>query len=250
MEAMRFRHNYIGTEHLLLGLTLDEKSTAAHVLRAMGVEIKQVRNAVEFILGRGENLVPGEIGLTPRAKKIVELAVVEARRLNDSHIGSEHLLLGMSAEGEGIAFGVLESMGVTLERLRAEVRRLRETPPDAPDPNLPRRSVSNPVLRDQAISDLKAAISAIEGLEQSGLSSYLLQFVVLPKLASLLADVSEESPRVSDILETRARLRDGVSTLISLREAFRKERMFGVTVALSKAAASINSALAGKPQQP
>src|SRR3954466_10444086 len=120
-EAQRFNHNYIGTEHLLLGLVREGEGVAAKVLANMGVELNKVRSAVEFIIGRGDRMVMGEIGLTPRAKKVIELAVDEARRLNHHYIGTEHLLLGLVREGEGIAAGVLESLGVSLEKVRAQV---------------------------------------------------------------------------------------------------------------------------------
>jgi len=120
-EAQRFNHNYIGTEHLLLGLVREGEGVAAKVLANMGVELNKVRSAVEFIIGRGDRMVMGEIGLTPRAKKVIELAVDEARRLNHHYIGTEHLLLGLVREGEGIAAGVLESLGVSLDKVRAQV---------------------------------------------------------------------------------------------------------------------------------
>jgi len=119
-EAQRFQHNYIGTEHLLLGLVRESEGVAAKVLSNLGVELYRVRNAVEFIIGRGDRIVLGEIGLTPRAKKVIELAVDEARRLNHHYIGTEHLLLGLVREGEGIAAGVLESLGVNLEKVRTQ----------------------------------------------------------------------------------------------------------------------------------
>ena len=120
-EAQRFNHNYIGTEHLLLGLVREGDGVAARVLSNLGVQLPKVRSAVEFIIGRGEGMVVGEIGLTPRAKKVIELAVDEVRRLNHHYIGTEHLLLGLVREGEGIAAGVLESLGVSLEKVRAQV---------------------------------------------------------------------------------------------------------------------------------
>ena len=120
-EAQRFNHNYIGTEHLLLGLVREGDGVAARVLNNMGVNLPKVRSAVEFIIGRGESMVLGDIGLTPRAKKVIELAVDEARRLNHHYIGTEHLLLGLVREGEGIAAGVLESLGVNLEKVRSQV---------------------------------------------------------------------------------------------------------------------------------
>jgi ATP-dependent Clp protease ATP-binding subunit ClpA len=119
-EAQRFNHNYIGTEHLLLGLVREGDGVAAKVLSNLGVELNKVRSAVEFIIGRGDRIVLGDIGLTPRAKKVIELAVDEARRLNHHYIGTEHLLLGLVREGEGIAARVLESLGVNLEKVRTQ----------------------------------------------------------------------------------------------------------------------------------
>ena len=124
-EAIRFNHNYIGTEHVLLGLVREPEGVAARVLANLSVDLHKVRSAVEFIIGRGERPVSGEnIGLTPRAKKVIELAVDEARRMNHHYIGTEHLLIGLMREGEGVAAGVLESLGVTLDKVRAEAQRI------------------------------------------------------------------------------------------------------------------------------
>ncbi len=123
-EAQRFNHNYIGTEHLLLGLVREGEGVAARVLENMNVELPKVRTAVEFIIGRGDRPVVGEVGLTPRAKRVIELAIDEARRLGHNYIGTEHLLLGLVREGEGIAAGVLESLGVNLDKVRHEVIRV------------------------------------------------------------------------------------------------------------------------------
>ena len=123
-EAQRFNHNYIGTEHILLGLVRETEGVAARVLSSLSVDLSKVRSAVEFIIGRGEKPAQGEIGLTPRAKKVVELAVDEARRINHTYIGTEHLLIGLLREGEGVAAGVLESLGVTLDKVRAETHRI------------------------------------------------------------------------------------------------------------------------------
>ena len=119
-EAHRFQHNYLGTEHLLLGLVREGEGVAAKVLANLGVELNNVRAAVEFIIGRGDRIVLGKFGFTPRTKKVIELAVDEARRLNHHYIGTEHLLLALIREGEGIAAGVLESLGVNLEKARTQ----------------------------------------------------------------------------------------------------------------------------------
>jgi ATP-dependent Clp protease ATP-binding subunit ClpC len=132
-EAQRFNHNYIGTEHLLLGLVREGDGVGAHVLRNLGVELDRVRTAVEFIIGRGDRIVLGEIGLTPRSKRVVELAVDTADRLGHPYVGTEHLLLGLIREGEGIAAGILESLGVSLEAARRETLRiLGESDGEAP----------------------------------------------------------------------------------------------------------------------
>ncbi len=158
-EAQRFNHNYIGTEHLLLGLVREGDGVAAKVLANLGVELNKVRSAVEFIIGRGDRAVLGEIGLTPRAKKVIELAVDEARRLNHHYIGTEHLLLGLVREGEGIAAGVLESLGVNLERVRAETTRiLSQSMPQSAGAGA-RTSTRTPTV-DQLGMDLTAAARA------------------------------------------------------------------------------------------
>jgi len=123
-EAQRFNHNYIGTEHILLGIVRESEGVAAKVLSNLGVELGKIRSAVEFIIGRGERSASGEIGLTPRAKKVIELAVDEARRLNHHYISTEHLIIGLMREGEGVAAGVLDSFGVTLDKVRAETSRI------------------------------------------------------------------------------------------------------------------------------
>ena len=157
-EAQRFNHNYIGTEHLLLGLVREGDGVAAKVLSNLGVELNKVRSAVEFIIGRGDRSTSGEIGLTPRAKRVIELAVDEARRLNHSYIGTEHLLLGLVREGEGIAAGVLESLGVNLERVRGETTRiLAQTQPQGASASSGGRQTARTPTLDQLGVDLTAA---------------------------------------------------------------------------------------------
>ncbi len=124
-EATRFNHNYLGTEHLLLGLLREGEGIAAQVLRRRGVELNTVRHAVAFVIGRGDHKVVGDIPLTPRVKRAIELSIQEASRLGHTyHLGTEHLLLGLVREGEGIAAGILESLGVDLEKVRAQVVQL------------------------------------------------------------------------------------------------------------------------------
>jgi ATP-dependent Clp protease ATP-binding subunit ClpA len=123
-EAQRLHHSYIGSEHLLLGLIREEHGVAARVLNNLGIELDKARSAVEFILGRGHSSVLSGFVLTPRAEHIIELAKDEARRLHQPDVGTEHLLLGMVRDGGSIAAGLLESLGVRLETVRAEVLRV------------------------------------------------------------------------------------------------------------------------------
>ncbi len=144
-EAQRFQHNYIGTEHLLLGLVRQQDGIAARVLKNSGVDLGKVRSTVEFIIGRGDHIILGEISLTPRAKRVLEFAIDEARQLNHPYIGTEHLLLGLVREGDGIAVGALESLGVSLVHLRAETLKVikhteeprKQNPPDPQSPAPP-----------------------------------------------------------------------------------------------------------------
>jgi ATP-dependent Clp protease ATP-binding subunit ClpC len=120
-EAQRLRHNAIGTEHLLLGLIREGDGVAAKVLIDSGIDLEKVRKAIEDTLGRGDHIIIGEIGLTPDAKKVIELAVDEARLLNHHYIGTEHLLLGLLREGEGKEPGVLEGVGLSVQEVRAKI---------------------------------------------------------------------------------------------------------------------------------
>ncbi len=122
-EAIRLNHNYIGTEHLLLGLVKEENGVAVKVLRELGVEPEQIIRAVERTVGRGERRPFGKPTLAPRTKRVIELAVDEARLMGHHYIGTEHLLLGLVREGESIAVNILRSLGINLERVRRQTAR-------------------------------------------------------------------------------------------------------------------------------
>ena len=123
-EAIALNHNYLGTEHFLMALVREGDGVAAKVLANLGVELEAVRSAVVTIIGRGDRQVSGEICLTSRAKRALEFAVDEAKRMNHHYIGTEHQLLGLLREGEGVAAGVLKEFGVDLERVRVETTRI------------------------------------------------------------------------------------------------------------------------------
>lgn len=120
-EARRLGHNVVGTEHILLGLIAEGEDVAARSLLSLGISIDQVRGEVERIIGRGGQPTQGQIGFTPRSKRVLELAFDEARRLGHTYIGTEHLLLGLIREGEGVAAQVLHNLGADLEKVRSQV---------------------------------------------------------------------------------------------------------------------------------
>jgi ATP-dependent Clp protease ATP-binding subunit ClpC len=144
-EARKLGHSFVGTEHVLLALTHESQGVAGRALHNMGVEPEAVRNEVESIIGRGE---PGQaemVGLSPRAKRVLELAIDEARMMGHGYVGTEHLLLGLLREGEGVAAQVLDNLGVDLDRARSEVLELLggrppgpSQRPEAPGPAGPR----------------------------------------------------------------------------------------------------------------
>ena len=121
-EADRFHHNYVGTEHILLGLINLGQGVAVNVLQKMGLDLQTVRSAVEKQVGTGPESKPsGNIPYTPRVKKVLALAGKEAKALNHSYVGTEHILLGLLREGEGVAARVLKSLEVDIERCRNEI---------------------------------------------------------------------------------------------------------------------------------
>lgn len=131
-EARRYGHNYLGTEHLLLGLIGERDGAAARALAALGVRDEQARGAIEAVVGRGTGAVKGDLALVPRAKRSLELAVDEARQLKQHYLGTEHLLLGILREGDNVAVGVLAHLGVALpdiyEQLEVVWRNIERTP--------------------------------------------------------------------------------------------------------------------------
>jgi ATP-dependent Clp protease ATP-binding subunit ClpC len=131
-EARALRHNFIGTEHVLLGLLREEQGIAARVLESLGVTIEAAREQVVRIVGRGDDEpAPGQIPFTPRAKKVLDLALREALSLGHNWIGTEHVLLGLAREDDGVAMQILLDHGVTSDRIRDEVIRMLGGPPPA-----------------------------------------------------------------------------------------------------------------------
>ncbi|MEM7395049.1 MAG: Clp protease N-terminal domain-containing protein, partial [Verrucomicrobiota bacterium] len=143
-EADRFNHGYVGTEHLLLGLIALGQGVAVNVLQKMGVDLETVRMEVEKAVGVGpETKTAGNVPFTPRVKKVLALAGSEARALNHSYVGTEHILLGLLREGEGVAARVLKNLNVDLEKTRVEI--MKEL-----DPNFePENEASNEPVEGQ-----------------------------------------------------------------------------------------------------
>src|SRR5678815_1645881 len=140
-EAQRFNHEYIGTEHILLGLVKEGSGVGANVLKNLDVDLRKVRLEVEKLVKSGPDMVTmGKLPQTPRAKKVIEYAIEEARNLNHNYVGTEHLLLGLLREHDGVAAQVLMNLGLKLEEVREEVLNLlgagveSEQAPDAAEP--------------------------------------------------------------------------------------------------------------------
>src|SRR5437762_12267146 len=120
-EARMLNHNYIGTEHLLLGLIHEGEGVAAKALESMNISLEAVRSQVEDIIGQGQAAPTGHLPFTPRAKKVLELSLREALKRGHNYIGTEHMLLGLVREGQGVAAQVLHKLGADLDRVRQQV---------------------------------------------------------------------------------------------------------------------------------
>lgn len=145
-EARSLYHNYVGTEHILLGLIKEEDGVASRVLRNLGINYNDVRSKVESMIGMGN--VPGDVvGYTPRAKRVLELSFAEARRFNTNYIGTEHILLGLIREGEGVAVRILMELGLDFNRVREEiVKTVSEEPSNAQNKNSKAKNTNTPNL--------------------------------------------------------------------------------------------------------
>ena len=123
-EARALKHNYIGTEHILLGLLREEEGLAARVLESLDITVEEVRAQVARIVGQGDEVTTGQIPFTPRAKKVLELALREALSLGHNYIGTEHILLGLVRENEGVAARILLDFDADAEKIRDEIIRM------------------------------------------------------------------------------------------------------------------------------
>ncbi|GAG88851.1 unnamed protein product, partial [marine sediment metagenome] len=123
-EAVNLNHDYIGTEHILIGLLKEEEGVASQVLKQLGVNVDKVVEEVERLVGKGEYQQVGEVTFTPRAKKVLELASQEASQLKNNYIGTEHILLGLIKEGSGVAVRILTDLGISLDNVYSEIMKV------------------------------------------------------------------------------------------------------------------------------
>ncbi|MGA8015776.1 MAG: Clp protease N-terminal domain-containing protein, partial [Candidatus Dormiibacterota bacterium] len=216
-EAERSHHSYIGTEHLLLGLLREGEGVAAKVLNNLGVEISKVRSTIESVLGRNERLIIQQIIPTSRVKKVIEISFEEARRMGTNFVGTEHLLLGLLIEGEGIAAHVLTDLGANLQKVRAELDRLLKAgalnPEGEPVPWRPRRHEDDPwkLVRGRAESLAAEQHSSVRP------EHYLLAaFDADPLVRRMLAALGIDAAKVADA----RRMATPPAQLLELREAY------------------------------
>ena len=184
-EAGRLGENYVSTEHLLLGLVRENDSVAARILDRMGISLGRIRAEIERQVARGDSKLGKDMQLTPRAKRVIDLAYLEARELNNNYIGTEHLLLGLIHEAEGLAGKVLTKLGADLERTRLEVRAMQENrtepPKDAPLKDGP--------LKDAPPEDAAAQKAGLERLARRVLHDVTQYFSELPAAGEELSTV-------------------------------------------------------------
>src|SRR3984957_11614569 len=154
-EARMLNHNYIGTEHVLLGLIHEGEGVAAKALESLGISLDAVRQRVEEIIGQGQQAPSGHIPFTPRAKKVLELSRREASQLGHNYIGTEHILLGLIREGDGVAAQVLVHLGADLNRVRQQVIQLIGV--TQPEPG------RRPPWEGALVAEMQARLEAIEG---------------------------------------------------------------------------------------
>jgi ATP-dependent Clp protease ATP-binding subunit ClpC len=165
-EARMLNHNYIGTEHILLGLIHEGEGVAAKALESLGISLEAVRQQVEEIIGQGQQAPSGHIPFTPRAKKVLELSLRESRQLGHDYIGTEHILLGLIREGEGVAAQVLVKLGGDLNRVRQQVIQLLhgyrgEADPAAPAAGPRQRGLPQEIIAAR-LHAIGARLSAVE----------------------------------------------------------------------------------------
>ena len=231
-ESERLRHSYIGTEHLLLGLLGEPEGLAARVLGNLGIEIEVVRSTIESVLGRNDQPIMQHILPTSRVKRVIELAFEEARQEGTNHVGTEHLLLALLIEGEGIAAHVLEDLGATLGTVRAELERLRgegteEDPQSATSPHGPLFSTGSRVGADP-LWTLAGRAARLADEQQTSVGPEHILLALLdsgPLVARMLAALGIDEARVAEA----RRIVTPPAALLEMRAAWRARSSEGMS---------------------
>ncbi len=200
-EAKRLKSGEIATEHLLLGLVVETDGVANKIFSNLGLTSEKIKSAVEAATGIGveESAADTPLGLTPRSKKVIELAVEEARRLNHAYIGTEHLLLGLVREGEGTAAGILESMGLPLEHVRAQTARIlsqQGSSEEVNEPPIPKSIVEDRNSELQQTVDNFKQLTEREVQVTERISEIQALMLEIPNLEQELGEISKEIPQV------------------------------------------------------
>jgi ATP-dependent Clp protease ATP-binding subunit ClpA len=221
-EARMLNHNYIGTEHILLGLIHEGEGVAAKALESLGISLDAVRQQVEEIIGQGQQAPSGHIPFTPRAKKVLELAQREARALGHAYVGTEHILLGLIREGDGVAAQVLVNLGADLNRVRQQVIQLLrgDQGTDVAGAGSRRGKRARARLLDDALARIDALDRRLAAIERwAGLRPDL------DDLAQEIAQVRREKEAAVDRqdFEAAVALRDKETQLLAARAAREKE---------------------------
>jgi ATP-dependent Clp protease ATP-binding subunit ClpC len=176
-EARALRHNYIGTEHILLGLLREEEGIAAAALDSLDVTVEDVRAQVKQVVGQGDELVAGQIPFTPRAKKLLELSLREALTVGDNYIGTEHVLLGLARENEGVAAQILRGLDADAEKIRNAVLEARAGQPPPKARHRPRRAKG---VVEELTAELRPLAAGIESLRRRVVLASALAAVAFP----------------------------------------------------------------------
>jgi ATP-dependent Clp protease ATP-binding subunit ClpC len=209
-EAERSHHSYIGTEHLLLGILRNQDGLGYRVLDALDVRIEAVRNTIESVLGRNERIIIQQIIPTLRVKKVIELSFEEARRMGHEYVGTEHLLLGLVIEGEGVAAHVLTDLGVTVAKVRNEIEQQLATGAAAEALSTPRaahRASTNAGSDLEELEALLARAPVVGLLRFAGLDVDMLT-TQLEALPELILNLRRHLSNLNDQLESAVKEAD------------------------------------------
>ena len=192
-EAERLSHNYIGTEHLLLGIVKEENGIAGRVLRELGAKPDRVAEMVERMTGAGRRASSGKLDLTPRTKQVLEFAVEEARKLSHAYIGTEHLLLGLIRHGDGVAIDVLRQLGLTPDRIRREIMRaIQQEQPETAKSSSPLVSQKKERPKTPALDQLATDLTALA--EQGKLDPVIGRENEIERVIQILARRTKNNP--------------------------------------------------------